>query len=218
MKLKSKNILYFTSIAIGLGFFLPTYTIDGHLTKLLITLQQHLESLHDKLSIKKPKVTIVPFNECSMEHHRSIKDICKKEYKLLVSQEEGERLSEAEKKRKYSKICKESFLESKFKYIVEVNNKPAGFISYIDEYSSSLDGKCHIYLLGIKEEYRRQGLGATLMNYAINDLENKGCKKISLYVAKENKGAKNLYKKHDFVKRKRVKGKTLRMVRHQKNS
>lgn len=58
----------------------------------------------------------------------------------------------------------------------------------------------HIEILAIDSGYRKKGLAKKLLEYAIQDLTQKGAKKINVGVNHENKSALGLYHKIGFVK------------------
>ena len=56
------------------------------------------------------------------------------------------------------------------------------------------------YIITMPEK-RKQGIGNELLNKALSDIENHGCKSVSLEVEIENKAAINLYLKNGFHKK-----------------
>lgn len=198
-------------------FLKPIYAVYDQLEKSLTMLQYRLKALHSGLIQQEQAIAIVPFDKNNKDHLACVRDICNKDYKVLVSQAVAEKkLSEEEIKKLYSKECEEYFLENKFKFILTVDRNPAGFIGYFDKYNPEVDEKCHIDILGIKQEYKKRGLGTILINHAIRDLTEKGCDEISLFVMKKNKGAKRLYRKFHFVRSRKIEDELLRMIRGSK--
>lgn len=100
---------------------------------------------------------------------------------------------------------------------LKINGKIIGFVMY-DWFSSqnypdvdnktgphyiyhripSLTDKGAIEVLGVDEEYRKQGAGVVLLNAAIKDLAAHGAKKVYLNVYSDNKPALNSYMKLGF--------------------
>lgn len=91
-----------------------------------------------------------------------------------------------------------------------------GFIGYVLYDSANNDrdyvGPCmmnprldrgHIEILAIDLTHRKKGLAKKLLEYAIQDLTQKGAKKISVGVHHENKSALGLYHKIGFVMNRR---------------
>lgn len=87
-----------------------------------------------------------------------------------------------------------------------------GFIGYVLYDSANNDrdsvGPCmmnppldrgHIEILAIDSAYRKKGLAKKLLEYAIQDLTQKGAKKINVGVQYDNQSAIKLYRKLGFV-------------------
>lgn len=92
------------------------------------------------------------------------------------------------------------FPEYKEKLIIKtatIKTIPAGFIAY------SIDNKNrgNIDMLCIDSQWRRNGCGFKLLNYAVEDLKQKGISKIKLGVT--NIAAQKLYEKYGFKKKKK---------------
>ena len=80
-------------------------------------------------------------------------------------------------------------------FIAEEEGEKTGFITY-----SVLVPDADIESVYVRQESRKKGIAAALMNSAIKDVENKGGKKIFLEVREKNAPAINLYLKFGFKK------------------
>lgn len=78
-------------------------------------------------------------------------------------------------------------------------DKPVGFFAYFIK--KFYLGK--ILFINVLPEYRSQGIGAQLMNYAMNELIKKGVSQIELLTRAHNYTAQALYKKLGFFETKR---------------
>ncbi len=84
------------------------------------------------------------------------------------------------------------------------NNHPIGHIqvrfdgSKIKKVKSNLKNCPHIESLGVKENYRKKGVGTKLMDYAENLVKKKGYKKVGLAVEKDNIFLEKLYSKRGY--------------------
>jgi len=84
------------------------------------------------------------------------------------------------------------------------NNHPIGHVqvrfngSKITKVKSNLKNCPHIESLGVKEDYRKKGVGTKLMNYAENLVKKKGYKKVGLAVEKRNLFLEKLYFKRGY--------------------
>lgn len=76
---------------------------------------------------------------------------------------------------------------------VYTNDQIIGIIVYSIIYERS-----EINYILVKPEYRQQGIGLKLLNFAIEDSKNNHCESISLEVNKTNQPAINLYSQTDF--------------------
>lgn len=76
----------------------------------------------------------------------------------------------------------------------KVNNKCTGFIGFSHTNNS-------ITWLGVKSDYRNQGIGSKLLSLALNQLDNNKPIKVNTYPASylPGKPARNLYFKYGFI-------------------
>lgn len=74
---------------------------------------------------------------------------------------------------------------------IEIENK--GYIEYNDIYET-----IDIVNVFVKEEYRNQKIGSTLLEKLIKEAKQNNKENITLEVSKENKIAIKLYKKYNF--------------------
>ncbi|HDN79227.1 MAG: N-acetyltransferase [Chloroflexi bacterium] len=83
-------------------------------------------------------------------------------------------------------------------FIINVNGELAGFAASHSHWlwAGKLGGEIHEIV--IAPEYRRRGLGTKLLKHTIKYLRSKGRKHIRLWVGRENKIAKKLYRKLGF--------------------
>ncbi len=79
------------------------------------------------------------------------------------------------------------------KVAVYVNQDIIGIISY-----SIIYERGEINYIITLPDYRNQGIGGKLLEYAVNDMKNNNCINISLEVEQTNKNAINLYSKYGF--------------------
>lgn len=103
----------------------------------------------------------------------------------------------AEKREKYFEKALSEKLEEDV--LIFNGNDSVGFLTLgkcRDEDSDSFWGEIWgIYLL---PSYWNQGIGTVLINWGINELKNRGFKKVSLWVLEENINARKFYKKIGF--------------------
>ncbi len=91
-------------------------------------------------------------------------------------------------------------LGNSHKYIGYIQGKPAGIIEVCMGSEAAL-----ISWVGVKEEFRRQGLCRAMLEYAINQEIVKGCKKFVLVATEmgakvyENFGFKTIASRYDYV-------------------
>ncbi len=90
-------------------------------------------------------------------------------------------------------------------FIATLNGKPAGFIIGTAE---NLRGQtaCHIYSLGVRPEYRRRGIGSSLLDALERAFAEKGVKVCFLMVRVGNVAAERLYAKHGYMPFETVRG------------
>ena len=79
------------------------------------------------------------------------------------------------------------------KVAVYVNQEIIGIISY-----SIIYERGEINYIITLPDYRNQGIGGKLLEYAVNDMKNNNCTSISLEVEQINQNAINLYSKYGF--------------------
>lgn len=103
---------------------------------------------------------------------------------------------------KVSLVLKEHFHGYKIsndpfeKVAIYTDNGIIGIISY-----SIIYERAEINYIITLPEYRNQGIGSKLLEYAINDIKNNNCTSISLEVESTNINAINLYSKYGFTKK-----------------
>lgn len=61
-----------------------------------------------------------------------------------------------------------------------------------------------LYLVAVDRQWRRQGLGAQLVDYAVDELRRRGCSKVNLQVRGGNRQAVGFYEKLGFEVEDRV--------------
>lgn|GEM_PF-4197791 len=109
---------------------------------------------------------------------------------------------------------------------VKNNGQMIGFIGYVLYDSANNDKNYpsgyllnapldagHIEIMAVDAAYRRTGAGMQLMQHALNDLIQKGAKKINLGVKNDNKPAWNLYLKLGFTIDKKFDDKNTMLVK-----
>ena len=81
------------------------------------------------------------------------------------------------------------------------NNIPAGFVQLYETFGSLHLGKIIIlYDLYVTKEYRKQGIGESLMKKSREFAKTAGARSIELSTAKNNFTAQSLYEKIGYVK------------------
>ena len=81
------------------------------------------------------------------------------------------------------------------------NDNPAGFVQLYETFGSLHLGKIIIlYDLYVTKEYRKQGIGESLMKKSREFAKTVGAKSIELSTAKNNFTAQSLYEKIGYVK------------------
>lgn len=79
-------------------------------------------------------------------------------------------------------------------FVADIGNKVVGYVVTMDV--DKVTGK--IVSIAVRKEFRRRGIGETLLRRAIERLKAKGKNKIALEVRTSNKPAQELYKKLGF--------------------
>ncbi len=91
-------------------------------------------------------------------------------------------------------------LNNSHKYIGYIQGEPAGIIEVYNGSEASL-----VQWVGVKEEFRRQGLCRAMLEYAINQEITKGCQKFVLVATEmgakvyENFGFKTIASRYDYI-------------------
>ncbi|MCS7285858.1 MAG: GNAT family N-acetyltransferase [Anaerolineae bacterium] len=83
-------------------------------------------------------------------------------------------------------------------FVVKEEGKVVGFVSAHSRWFWGKEIVGEIHELVISPAYRRRGLGTALLSHIIKFLRSKKRKRIGLWVGKENKPAKRLYRKFGF--------------------
>ncbi len=78
-------------------------------------------------------------------------------------------------------------------YVINFNNRPVGLSEYMRDMNDP--GLAYLYGLAVKEEYQKEGLASSLLDYSLQDLKNKGISKVQLTVDVDNEAALYLYQK-----------------------
>lgn len=101
-----------------------------------------------------------------------------------------------------ARLAKEIEQAGSHYYFVEVDNNPAGYIQYMEDYSGlPLMKKCkalelkRIYLL---KEYQGLGVAQQMMDFVIEQARNGGYEVLWLGVWEHNNRAKKFYEKYGF--------------------
>ena len=81
----------------------------------------------------------------------------------------------------------------------EIHNPLAKYIVAKDEASNLVVGEGSITNIAVHPEYRKQGIGAKLLESLINLCTDLDCSLINLEVRASNYPAQNLYKKYGFI-------------------
>ena len=79
-------------------------------------------------------------------------------------------------------------------FIAEEKNQIIGTII------SGFDGhRGWLYSLAVHPDYRRKGIGTTLVKKALDELKKLGCLKVNLQIYSNNKNVKDFYEKNGFL-------------------
>jgi len=78
-------------------------------------------------------------------------------------------------------------------FVARIGNKICAFIGLWIEID-----RFHIINIAVHPDYRKKGIGTSLINFIINNAERKRMKEVYLEVRKSNEIAQNLYKKFNF--------------------
>jgi len=85
------------------------------------------------------------------------------------------------------------FNRSAHYFVARIGNKICAFIGLWIEMD-----RFHIINIAVHPDYRKRGIGTSLINFVINNAEKKRIKEVYLEVRKSNEIAQNLYKKLNF--------------------
>lgn len=98
---------------------------------------------------------------------------------------------------KYSKgLIADSVVNDTYINLIAMqDNKPVGYVSV-----STVVDESEILKIVVAKDYRRQGIGYTLICNVLDRLKDNGAKSVFLEVRSENMPAKKLYEKNGFVK------------------
>ena len=84
-------------------------------------------------------------------------------------------------------------------FVAEEGNQIIGSII------SGFDGhRGWLYSLAVHPRYRRKGIGTSLVNKALDELENLGCLKVNLQINSDNKTVIDFYEKIGFLIEERI--------------
>ncbi len=84
-------------------------------------------------------------------------------------------------------------------FIIKVDNQIVGMINILYTFSTALGSKVAILEdLIIDKNHRGKGFGKKLVNFAIEDSKDKGCKRVTLLTDNTNDIAKEFYTKMGF--------------------
>ena len=75
------------------------------------------------------------------------------------------------------------------------NKKPVGFVL-----CWLIEDQCDLLSMGVLEEFRRDGVGLMLLNYAVNNARHMGARYMTLEVNANNSAAQTLYEQQGFEK------------------
>ena len=106
---------------------------------------------------------------------------------------------------KYYELRQKQFKDKELDiYIIEINNKPIGeltvnYISHDLKTEAIPNQRVYFEAFRLNKKYRGLGLGQYLMQYIVNDLENKGYYEFTIGVEDDNEVAKHIYFKYGFT-------------------
>ena len=137
-------------------------------------------------AIPKDAAKLVNYVNVLLEEPISYLEMAKGEFKLT-----------AEEEKKFIADCKRS--ENSIFIVAEENGEIIGSLTCIGRERIKIR---HNTVLGmsVKKEYRNQGIGSRLIEYAINWAKETGAvKRIELHVFETNNQAIHIYKKYGFI-------------------
>lgn len=88
-------------------------------------------------------------------------------------------------------------------YMITKDGENIGILElgvYDEQYKEDMTGIGEIRSFHIKKEYHKQGIGKLALDFAINDLQNRGYSIACLWVKKQNINAIGFYEKYGFHK------------------
>lgn len=113
-------------------------------------------------------------------------------YKGLASDSFLERFTPERRTAVFRKVIETS---TEHFIIAYLEGKPVGFVICKSTEQAGIGEVCAIYLL---REVQRKGYGREMMDYAINLLQNEGCRELILWVLEKNTQARGFYEKYGF--------------------
>lgn len=87
-------------------------------------------------------------------------------------------------------------------YIYQVKNQPAGFVTF---YKKTFY-RWQLLFLYVNDAYRRLGIAQKMMEFALDEIRNKGATIVQLVTRVNNDRAQGLYKKLGFIETDRYQG------------
>lgn len=84
-------------------------------------------------------------------------------------------------------------------FVADDNHTVVAMVSLLYTVSTALGGRVAILEdMIVAPEYRRQGIGSDLIDYAIEHAKHLGCQRITLLTDGDNEAAQAFYRKHGF--------------------
>ncbi len=114
-------------------------------------------------------------------------------YKGIIADEDLEIVKNSRAERIEKR--KKDFRESHF-IVAEENGEVVGFSRYVDDGSHSSevpDADCELIALYVKPEFKRRGIGSTLLNYVRDEFRQNGKTRMILWCLKENYPSRKFY-------------------------
>ena len=139
-----------------------------------------------------------------------------KAYKNIIPDNILSQLDPEKRTEKFKKAIKEN---KKQTAVLLLNDQVIGFITLDKNRDQDYDDQTgEIWGIYLHPDYWHQGLGSKLIQWGIEELKERGYKKITLWVLKDNKSSRRFYEKNGFkydgTEGEIKKGKSIKKVRY----
>ncbi len=139
-----------------------------------------------------PWIGIAPMrSQLVPAYHQCLDSVCREKTYLMMTEAPAIELSQE---------FVQSLLDAKLPMFVAFVPGPT-VIGWCDIYSPTYDSRAHIGILGlgVRRDFRGQGLGTVLMDCALKQARLRNLERVELEVLAGNENAIRLYRKFEFV-------------------